>query len=134
MKNVEQNKHELNQFKNKNFFVACKNAIDGIIYNLRSQKNAKIQLLFAIIVLLLSCILELEITEMVCIVLSIGLVFISETVNTAIETTVDLVTEEYNLKAKIAKDVASGAVLISALISITVGILIFGDKVLSIFF
>ena len=53
---------------------------------------------------------------------------------TAVETVVDLVTEEYNEKAKIAKDVAAGAVLISAINSVAMGLIIFMDKILEMIF
>ena len=56
-----------------------------------------------------------------------------ELINTAIETTVDLITKEKNEKAKIAKDVAAGAVLVSAIASAIIGVIIFVPKILLIF-
>ncbi len=60
-------------------------------------------------------------------------VIFAEMLNTAVETVVDLVTEEFNEKAKIAKDVAAGAVLISAINAICMGLIIFLDKLIIYF-
>ena len=64
--------------------------------------------------------------------ISIFFVIVSEMINTAIEKTVDLVTEEYNEKAKLAKDIAAGGVLISAINSVVIGILVFGKEIIDI--
>ena len=63
-----------------------------------------------------------------CLVLVISL----ELVNTAIEAVVDLCTQEYHPLAKIAKDTAAGAVLISAIASVVIGLIIFVPKILSL--
>ena len=57
---------------------------------------------------------------------------ITELLNTAVETVVDLYTQEYNEKAKIAKDVSAGAVLFMAICAILVGIMLFGTKLIEI--
>ena len=56
-----------------------------------------------------------------------------ELINTAIENTVDLITKENNQQAKIAKDVAAGAVLVSAIVSSVIGLMIFIPKILAMF-
>lgn len=121
-----------NNWKNPNFLTALKNAINGIKYNVKTSRNFKIQLVFAFLVTVLCIFLKLSITEVSIIVLTISIVLITEMINTAIETTIDMYTTEYNGKAKIAKDVAAGAVTISAIASIIVGILIFLPKILDI--
>ena len=101
------------KWKNKNFFEALKNSINGIIYAIKEQKNLKIQLIIALIVVIFSIFLKINKMEILFICISICFVIFAEIVNTSIEKTVDLVTEEYNEKAKLAKDIAAGAVVIA---------------------
>lgn len=118
-----------NKWKNKNLFDAFKNAINGIIFTLKGQINFKIQILFAVIIFILGFVFKFNITEFLILVITISMVFMAEMINTAIETVVDLCTQEYNEKAKNAKDIAAGAVVISAINSVIVGILLFGTKI-----
>ena len=122
----------MNEWKNKNFFEALKNALNGLKYAIKTQKDLKIQIFIAIIVIIMSILLKISKIEMIIITISIFLVIFAEVMNTAIEKTVDLVTQEYNEIAKIAKDVSAGAVLVLAINSIIIGLYIFGDKVINI--
>ena len=117
--------------KNKNLMKSFDNAVNGIIYTLRSEHNMKIHVAAAVIILVLSLVYKLTKEEFLIICLTIGAVIICELFNTAIEAVVDIIIDEYHPKAKIAKDVAAGAVLISAFISVLVGYAIFYDKVRS---
>ena len=121
------------ELKNKNFIDAVKNACSGIFYAFKTQINIKIQLVVALLVLILGLYFKISKIELLFVIGAIFLVIITETINTAIETCVDLVTNKYNIKAKIAKDVAAGAVLLSAINAVIIGIIIFGDKILNIF-
>ncbi len=121
------------ELKNKNFIDAVKNACSGIFYAFKTQINIKIQLVVAVLVLILGLYFKISKIELLFVIGAIFLVIITETINTAIETCVDLVTNKYNIKAKIAKDVAAGAVLLSAINAVIIGIIIFGDKILNIF-
>ena len=103
-------------------------AIQGIIYTFKYERNMKIHYIIAVAVLIISLRFDLNKFEMMILILSISLVIISEMFNTAIENTVDLVTDKYHYLAKIAKDVAAGGVLISALNAVAVGYLIFYHK------
>ena len=114
--------------KNRNLIKTFNYAIDGIIYTLKSQKNMKVHYGIAILVLFLSLFLNLSRIEIIAVFFSITLVILSEMFYTAIEKTVDLITTEYSPLAKIAKDVAAGAVLISALNSVMVAYLVFFDR------
>lgn len=120
------------KWKNKNFFEALKNSTNGLVYAIGEQKNLKIQIFIAIIVIIFSIILQINKIEMLFVCISIFFVIFAEVVNTSIEKTVDLVTEEYNEKAKIAKDVAAGAVIIASLNAIVVGIIVFLEKIIKI--
>lgn len=117
----------------KNFFESFKCALTGIKYVFTSQRNILIQLVFAIVVVLIGFLFRISYIEWVVLILTISLVLFAEFINTAIETTVDLITEEYNKKAKISKDISAGAVLITSINSIIVGIIIFGERIINLF-
>ena len=104
-------------------------AIDGVIYTLKSERNMKIHYFIGLIILFLSLFFDLSRLEMISLFFAISLVVISEMINTAIEKSIDLFTKEYSEFAKIAKDVAAGAVLIASLNSIVVGYIIFFDRI-----
>lgn len=118
------------KWKNKNFFEALKNALNGIAYVIKKERNIKIELLFALFAIAASIILKLNLTEIAIIVLIICLVFFSEFINTFLEIALDLYTEEYNEKVKIVKDIIAGSVLLISIASVIIGILIFLPKIL----
>lgn len=121
-----------NNWKNKNFFIALKNALNGIKYVFFKERNLKIQLVIGIIAILLGILLKISLIEWAIIVTIIFMVFFSELFNTAIENVVDMITIEYNEKAKIIKDIAAGGVTIVAIASVIVGLIIFLPKILEI--
>ena len=118
------------KWKNKNFGVALVNSIKGIWYTIKSELNIKIQLVFTILVIIAGVLFRINQVEWLILILTIFIVLFAEMINTAVETTVDMITEEYNEKAKIAKDVASGAVLLLAIMSVIIGIIIFLPKII----
>ncbi len=120
-----------NKWKNKNFKVALKNSMFGIEYTLKTQRNLRIQIVFAILAILLGLIFGLNTTEWGILWLVIGSVLFAEMVNTAIEVMLDLYTQEFNENVRIAKDIASGAVLISSIVSVIVGGILFLPKILN---
>lgn len=121
-----------NKWKNKNFFDALKNSLNGIAYLIKNEKNIKIELIFAILAIIASIVLKINLLELALIVFAIFIVLFAECINTVLENVVDLCTEEYNEKAKIAKDVAAGSVLIVSILSVIIGILIFLPKIIEI--
>ena len=118
-------KKDEHKLKNDNFIEACNNAVNGIIYSATTQRNIKIQLVLAVIVMALCLFYGLETTEFLCLVFAIFMVIFAELINTAIETVVDLFVDVYHPKAKIAKDVAAGAVVLTACNALIVGYFIF---------
>ncbi len=120
------------KWKNQNFFEAFKNALNGIIYIIKKERNIKIELFFALLAIIFSIILKISLVEMAVIVLIISLVFFSEFINTSLEIAIDLYTQEYNEKVKIAKDISAGAVLLVSIASVIIGFLIFLPKILKI--
>lgn len=114
--------------KNKNFLKALRHSIDGVIRAFKTERNLRIDYLIAICVLLAGVILGFDKTEFVCLCLTIGFVIFSEMMNSVSEYIVDLVTDKYDDRAKAAKDIAAGGVLISSAISVVVAYFLFADK------
>jgi len=104
-------------------------AFEGIIYTLKTQRNMRIHFAIAILVLFCSIFFNLTKVETLILFITIALVIIAEMINTCIEATIDLITDKYHELAKIAKNVAAGAVLASAVNSIIVAYIIFFDKI-----
>lgn len=122
-------KKDEHKMKNGNFLDACQNALDGIIYAITTQSNIKKQLVIAVIVMLVSLFFDLNKAEFLCLMFTVVLIIVAEMINTAIETVVDLYTDLYHPKAKIAKDVAAGGVVISAINAIIVAYFLFFEKI-----
>ncbi|WP_367899732.1 diacylglycerol kinase family protein [Bacillus pseudomycoides] len=100
-------------------------AIAGIYFCLRHERNMKIHFLAAVIVICCGFYFRVTRTEWLILLITIGIVMGLEMVNTAVEKTVDLVTADFKPFAKIAKDVAAGAVLLFTVIAVIIGAIIF---------
>lgn len=122
-----------NKWKNPNFFQSLKNAVNGLVYIIKNGKNIKIQLVFAVLAIIAAIVLKITQIEAFILILTIFFVLVSELINTAIENLCDLYTTEYNEKIKIIKDIGAGAVTLSAIASICVGLIMFLPKILIIF-
>lgn len=100
-------------------------AFNGIFTSIKNERNIKIHIVIMILVIIFGIILKISKTEwLICIIL-FGLVISMELINSAIEKVVDLVTKEKNEQAKIIKDTAAGAVLVTAIAAAIIGFLIF---------
>lgn len=120
-----------------NLFVFRKSlgyALQGVFWGLKYNQNLRFHFFAAIVVIILSIIFKINPFEMGVLGVMILVVIVSEMMNTVIEEMVDLITTEHRQQAKIAKDVAAGMVLVSALGSIIVGILVFGPHIYHYFF
>jgi hypothetical protein len=117
----------------KKFFRSFKYAFEGIVTGIKEEQNMKIHIAIMILVIIFGIILKISKIEWIICITLFGLVISMELINTAVENTVDLITKEKNEQAKNAKDVAAGAVLVSAISSAIIGVIIFLPKVLSIF-
>lgn len=113
----------------KKFLKGFKYAFEGILAGLKSERNLKIHFIFMILVIIFGFIFKISKIEwMICIIL-FGVVIAGELFNTAIETVVDMISLEKNDKAKKAKDVSAGAVLVLAIASAIIGLIIFIPKI-----
>lgn len=108
------------------FFRGFLYAFRGLWYALRTQRNARVHLACAIAVTIAGFLLRISAIEFAMLYVAIAGVFIAEMFNTVIEICVDLARPEYHPLAGIAKDVAAGAVLLSALLAVVIGVLVLG--------
>lgn len=102
-------------------------AIKGLIYCIKNERNMRIHLVVAIVVLVFAVFFKLSRIEFAILLLTFGLVVFCEIVNTSIETFINLTSPAYNGLAKIAKDVAAGGVLLMASVAVLVGLILFGN-------
>lgn len=118
-------------FSLKRLLKSFKYAFNGIKEALSTEQNLVIHMSVLVIVIILSILFKITKMEFLIIILVSGMVISLEMVNTAIENTVDI-SKKYSKEAKIAKDCGSGAVLISAITSIIIGLIIFIPKIILI--
>lgn len=114
--------------KNRTLLQSFKNARDGVWHVIKNERNMRIHILLAVMVIIIGFALQISRIEFAIICFTIAMVIICELINSAIEMLVDMVVDTYHPKAKIIKDVSAGAVIISAIIATIVGYFIFFDK------
>lgn len=117
--------------KHRHLYDSVKDAIRGIFHVLRSERNMRIHMIAGISVIGLAGVLKIPRLEMLILLLTIGMMFVTELINTAFEEVVNLITEEYHPLAGIVKNIAAGAVLVAALTALGVGYIVFKDYFLS---
>ena len=115
--------------KRKKLRNSFKYAFEGIGEAWKTEQNLKIHFVIMAIVIIAGLIFKISAMEWIICLLLFAIVISLELINTAIETTVDIAMPEINEKAKYAKDIAAGAVLFSAMISVVVGLIIFLPKI-----
>ena len=104
-------------------------AFCGILSAIKSERNMKIHFTFVLLVIIFGIIYKISINEWIYCLICFALVISSEMINTAIEINTNMVMPKKNINAKNTKDIAAGAVLVSAIISFIVGLLIFLPKI-----
>ncbi|WP_194190856.1 diacylglycerol kinase [Clostridium chrysemydis] len=114
--------------KLKKIVDSFNHAIDGVIYTVRTQRNMKIHMIATLLILASCLFFDVSKIEFLILAVTITMVIGAEMINTAIEAVVDMNTNYYHPLAKIAKNVAAGAVLLTAVNALVVGYLIFWDK------
>jgi diacylglycerol kinase (ATP) len=110
--------------KPKSWFQSVNLAIEGIIYAVRTQRHMRYHFFAALAALVLSLLLNISRLEFILLCMAIVVVLVAEMLNTAIEVTVDMISEKYHPLAKIAKDIAAGVVLVASIGALTLGYLI----------
>jgi len=114
---------------NRSILWSFNYAIAGVVYALRTQRNMRIHVAAALLTLVAALVLQVNTLGLVAIVFAISLVFVTELFNTALEAAVDVATTTYDPLAKVAKDVAAGAVLVAATNALVVAYLVLFDPV-----
>ena len=121
------------QMSNQNLQESFKCAFSGVVETLKSERNFKIHVIASIGAMGLGIILRISVIEFVLIMIAISMVLATEIMNTAIEIVVDLYTgERVHPLAKAAKDAAAGAVLITSVNAVGVGVAIFFVRLVSL--
>jgi diacylglycerol kinase len=113
-------------------YRSFKNALNGLIYFYRSKTNARIILAATVIALLVSVIIGLSSIEWLMVLLAIVLVNVSELINSSLEHTIDRLHPGHHQSIKHAKDLAAAATLLTSVFALTVGMIVFAPKLLSI--
>lgn len=118
--------------KSKNVISSFKYAFQGVFSAIKTERNLKIHISIMILVIVAGIFLKISKMEWIICIILFGLVIGGEMLNSAIETVVDIAMPDINPKAKFAKDVAAGAVLIFAISSTIIGLIIFIPKIIAI--
>src|SRR5205814_10403120 len=105
------------------------NAIEGVVHVLRTQRNMRIHFAIAVAVLAVAAAVGVSKLELVALLLAIAFVLVAEMINTAVESAIDVSTTAFDPMAKLAKDIAAGAVLIASINAIAVGYLVFSGSI-----
>jgi len=100
-------------------------AFEGIIHVLRTQRNLRIHFLAAVLVFAGAIAVGVHRLQLIALVIAIAFVLVAEMLNTAIEGVIDVSTTSFDPNAKLAKDIAAGAVLIASITAVAVGFLVF---------
>jgi diacylglycerol kinase len=112
------------------FFRSFSYAGQGVWHVVRTQRNMRVHLLAGAVAIVAGLVLRIGAADWACVLIAIGLVLTVETLNTVVEALTDLCTDEYHPLAKIAKDAAAGAVLISSAAALGVGVAVFLPRLL----
>lgn len=116
--------------KNEKMINSFKNAFNGMIVSFKQERNMKIHISIMFLVILLGIIFKIKMVEWIICIICFALVIGGELFNTAIEITIDIAMPNFNEKAKKAKDISAGAVLVLAIASAIIGFIIFVPKII----
>jgi len=116
--------------RSRNIIDSFNHAIDGIVYAVKTQRNAKVHLIIGMLVMILAMVLNVTRVELLILLLTIGMVISAEMINTAIEEVVNLAHEGIHPLARIAKNVAAGAVLFCSVIAAGVGYIVLFERLI----
>jgi len=123
----------MTKYKAQGFRNTFKNARKGFRLVLKSERNLRIHLVAASLVIASGIFLQFDAVKLSILLFAIALVIVSEMVNTAIEFTLDAYYHnKYNKMVGMAKDISAGAVMLSTVISIAIGCLLFGQAIIEL--
>ena len=120
----------MTKFKSSNIIESLSNAIRGLKLALFSQRNFRVEVFIAFVVLISSLLLKFSLTDICIIILTIAMVLICEMLNSVIEFTLDATYKNtYSRLVEMAKDISSGMVLFSAIVSVIIGLILFSKYI-----
>ncbi len=119
--------------KRRKLYQSFTSAFEGVIFAFRSERNMGLHIIAAAVAIAASFYFHLGTAEFLAVLSAIFFVFITEMINTAVEAAVDLKTKKIHPLARVAKNVAAGAVLLAAVYALLVAILVFSGPVGEIF-
>lgn len=120
-----------NKYKAESFFKSQGHARNGLKLIFKNERNFRIDLVMAFVVVLAGVAFEISYADWIALSLVISMVFVAETINSAIEALCDTVSLDYKVNIKYAKDVSAGAVLVTAFVSVITGLIIFMPYVIA---
>ncbi len=120
-------------FSFKKRLESFKYAFNGLCLLIRDEHNARIHLFFATLAIAAGFYFNIHYIEWLILILTIGFVFVAEFFNSSIEALADKISEKEDPLIKKSKDIAAGGVLFTAIISVIVGLIIFGPRLLKLF-
>ena len=124
----------MSKFKSQGFNNTFKNARKGFRLVLKSEVNIRVHVAVATLVLFLALYLKFSTVEMCLLLFVIGLVIVAEMLNTAIEFTLDSIYHnKYSKMVGMAKDISAGAVMFATVISVLVGVILFGSAFIKMY-
>lgn len=121
------------KFSLKSRLISFRYAFHGLWSLLKNEHNSRIHLLAAILAIIMGIVLKISSLEWCLLTIVIGFVFITELLNSSLETIADIVDPELNEQIRNAKDYAAAAVLISAIIAVIAGGIMFIPKIIALF-
>lgn len=125
----------MTKFKSSSVWESISHAIHGLKLALHSQRNFVIEVIFSFLAISLAFLLKFSITDICIVIIMITIVLICELLNSAIEFTLDAVYKNnYSKLVEMAKDMSAGMVLLVAIMSVFVGIILYGSYVFKLFF
>lgn len=131
-KKAKFNRDDVKVYGIKRFLKSIKYSFDGLIYSYRYEQSFWIHGFCVLLALILGFIFKIKLSEWAIIFIALGIILALELINTAIEATVDLVTDEIHPLAKIAKDCGSAASFVMSIVSIVISLFVFGPYFLDL--
>jgi diacylglycerol kinase (ATP) len=105
-----------------------KYAFEGVLRFFKKEHNAWLHLLATVYVIIVSVLVGVTSSEATALIIAVALVWITEMINTCIEKVMDMISEEYDERIKVIKDIAAGAVLVAAAAALVIGLIVFIPK------
>ena len=122
----------LKQNKKREFKKSLKYALRGLLYVIRNERNFRIELIIASLVIIGAIILGLKSWEFIIVLLMISWVLVAELINTALERVVDILEPKVHPFARLIKDVMAAAVLFSSMMALIIGLVIFAPYIIDL--